>query len=130
MHNVSQIRTQLSVRHAFGKTMMTRHILIPVRIFFILVRQTVPSRESLTHVLKFLARTLLLLCFNGGGWDAVFICCFPIFLCLGLNSHGLLCEECEFSLFKLGIFHGSSPHFDFFLSRSHGPKYERNKNIK
>ena len=46
------------------------------------------------------------LCFNGGGWGAVFIGCFLIFLCLGLvcqigwNSHGLLCEECEFSLFK------------------------------
>ena len=47
------------VRHAFHKTMMTRHILIPVRIFFILGRQIVPSRESRTHVLKFLARTLL-----------------------------------------------------------------------
>ena len=29
-----------------------------------------------------------------------------------------------------GIFHGSSPHFVFFLSRSQDPKYERNKNIK
>ena len=52
------------------------------------------------------ATLYLLLCFNGGGWDAVFIGCFPIFLRLGLvcqmgwSSHGLLCEECEFSLFK------------------------------
>ena len=44
--------------NAFRKTMMTRHILIPVRIFFILGRQFAPSRESRTHVLKFLARTL------------------------------------------------------------------------
>ena len=39
---------------------MTRHILIPVRMFFILGCQIVPSRESQTHVLKFLARTLCL----------------------------------------------------------------------
>ena len=44
--------------NAFRKTMMTRHILIPVRIFFILGRQFAPSRESRMHVLKFLARTL------------------------------------------------------------------------
>ena len=58
MNNVSQIRTCLSVRHALRKTMMTRQILIPVRIFFILGRQIMPGRESRTHVLKFLARTL------------------------------------------------------------------------
>ena len=46
------------MRHAFRKTMMTRHILIPVHIFFILGRQIMPSRESRTHVLKSLARTL------------------------------------------------------------------------
>ena len=33
---------------------------LPVRIFFILGRQIVPSRESRTHVLKFLARTLVM----------------------------------------------------------------------
>ena len=47
------------MRHAFHKTMMTCHILIPVRIFFILGRHIMPSRESGTHVLKCLARTLL-----------------------------------------------------------------------
>ena len=35
------------------------HILIPVRIFFILERQMASSRESRRHVLEFLARTLL-----------------------------------------------------------------------
>ena len=49
--------------NTFRKTMMTRHILIPVRIFFILGRQFAPSRESRTHVLKFLARTLNYICF-------------------------------------------------------------------
>ena len=39
--------------------MMTRHILIPVRIFFILGRHIMPGRESRTHVLKCLVRTLL-----------------------------------------------------------------------
>ena len=29
-----------------------------------------------------------------------------------------------------GILHGLSPHFGVFLSRSHDPKYERNKNMK
>ena len=33
--------TYLSVRHVFRKTMMTRHILIPVRIFFSLTKQGV-----------------------------------------------------------------------------------------
>ena len=36
-------------------------ILIPVRIFFILGRQIASSRESRSHVLEFLVRTLLII---------------------------------------------------------------------
>ena len=43
---------------AFSKAMT--HILIPVCIFFILGRQIASSRESRSHVLEFLATTLLI----------------------------------------------------------------------
>ena len=39
-------------------------------------------------------------------------------------------KNVSFLCFSGGIFHGSSPHFGFILSRSQDPKYERNKNIK
>ena len=38
-----------------------------------------------------------------------------------VKNVSFLCLSREF-------FHGSSPHFDFFLLRSHGPKYDRNRN--
>ena len=58
---ITYLKFGLSVQQAFHRA-MTHHILIPVRIFFILGCQIAPSRESRTHVLKFLARTLYLVC--------------------------------------------------------------------
>ena len=61
------------VQQAFRKA-MTRHILIPVHIFFILGCQIAPSEDSRTHVLKFLARTLCLFLFSAHRLTMVYIC--------------------------------------------------------